>query len=130
MNNSTPDPERKRRFEQIVGTLHRDMYRFAAWLCRDPAIAEEVVQESLLRAWKSLDALREDAAAKQWLLTIVRRENARFFERKRLETVDFDNLTPAQSAMIADGEDTDLDICESQFSGWRMTTANHWYCRF
>jgi RNA polymerase sigma-70 factor (ECF subfamily) len=85
------------------------MYRYAAWLCRDPGIAEEVVQEALLRAWKSLDALREDAAAKQWLLTIVRRENARYFERKRLETVDIDELTQAQAAMIAETDDSDLD---------------------
>jgi RNA polymerase sigma-70 factor (ECF subfamily) len=66
------------------------------------------VQEALLRAWKSLDALREDGAAKQWLLTIVRRENARYFERKRLETVDIDNLTPAQSGMLAETDDSDL----------------------
>jgi RNA polymerase sigma-70 factor (ECF subfamily) len=86
-----------------------DMYRYAAWLCRDPSIAEEVVQEALLRAWKSLDALRDDNAAKPWLLTIVRRENARYFERKRLETVDIDNLSPAQSAMLAETDDSELN---------------------
>lgn len=86
-----------------------DMYRYAAWLCRDPGIAEEVVQETLLRAWKSLDALRDDIAAKQWLLTIVRRENARYFERKRLETVDIDDLTSSQSAMLAETDDADFD---------------------
>jgi RNA polymerase sigma-70 factor (ECF subfamily) len=85
------------------------MYRYAAWLCRDPGIAEEVVQEALLRAWKSLHALRDDEAAKPWLLTIVRRENARYFERKRLETVDIDNLSPSQSAMLAETDDSDLD---------------------
>jgi len=85
------------------------MYRYAAWLCRDKAIAEDVVQESLLRAWKSLDALRDDAAAKQWLLTIVRRENARYFERRRLETVDLDNLTPSQEALLAEAPDEQLD---------------------
>jgi RNA polymerase sigma-70 factor (ECF subfamily) len=85
------------------------MYRYAAWLSRDPAIAEDVVQEAMLRAWKSLDALREDEAAKQWVLTIVRRENARYFERKRLETVDIDNLTASQSAMVAESSETDLD---------------------
>jgi RNA polymerase sigma-70 factor (ECF subfamily) len=84
------------------------MYRYAAWLCRDKAIAEDVVQEAMLRAWKSLEALRDDAAAKPWLLTIVRRENARYFERKRLETVDIDNLTPSQSALLAEQPDDDL----------------------
>ena len=109
MTDSSGVAARKKRFEELIGVLHGDMYRYAAWLCRDPGIAEEVVQEALLRAWKSLDALRDDGAAKQWLLTIVRRENARYFERKRLETVDVDALTPAQAAMIADGLDTDTD---------------------
>ncbi len=109
MNTSNADLQRRRRFDRLVSIWHRDMYRYAAWLSRDPAIAEDVVQEAMLRAWKSLDALREDEAAKQWVLTIVRRENARYFERKRLETVDIDNLTPSQSAMLAESSDTDLD---------------------
>jgi RNA polymerase sigma-70 factor (ECF subfamily) len=93
------------------------MYRYAAWLCRDKAIAEDVVQEALLRAWKSLDALRDDAAAKPWLLTIVRRENARYFERKRLETVDIDNLTASQAALLAEQPDDDLgDMREAIYS--------------
>jgi len=100
---------RRQRFDEYVGVYHQDMYRYAAWLSRDKAIAEDVVQEALLRAWKSLDALREDASAKQWLLTIVRRENARYFERKRLETVDIDNLTASQAALLAVEEDQELD---------------------
>ncbi len=109
MNSSDADARRRQRFDRLVGVWHRDMYRYAAWLCRDPAIAEDVVQEALLRAWKSLDALREEAAAKQWVLTIVRRENARYFERKRLETVDIDNLTASQTAMLTESSDSDLD---------------------
>ena len=109
MNSSDADAGRRQRFDRLVGVWHRDMYRYAAWLCRDPAIAEDVVQEALLRAWKSLDGLRDEAAAKQWVLTIVRRENARYFERKRLETVDIDNLTASQSAMLAESSDTDID---------------------
>jgi RNA polymerase sigma-70 factor (ECF subfamily) len=92
-----------------VGVYHQDMYRYAAWLSRDRTVAEDVVQESLLRAWKSLDALRDDAAAKHWLLTIVRRENARYFERRRLDTVDVDELTPSQEALLADQPNHELD---------------------
>ena len=109
MNSNDADRERRRRFDRVVSVFHQDMFRYAAWLCRDPSIAEEVVQEALLRAWKSLDALREDSAAKPWLLTIVRRENARYFERKRLETVDIDDLSPAQSAMLAEKDNSELE---------------------
>jgi len=105
MNTSNAATERRQRFDRLVSVCYMDMFRYAAWLCRDKSIAEEVVQESLLRAWKSLDALRDAAAAKQWLLTIVRRENARYFERRRLETVDIDNLTASQSALLAEAPD-------------------------
>jgi RNA polymerase sigma-70 factor (ECF subfamily) len=109
MQGSKTNLARRQRFDQLVGTFHQDMYRYAAWLSRDKAIAEDVVQEALLRAWKSLDNLREESSSKQWLLTIVRRENARYFERKRLETVDIDNLTAAQAALLAVEESDGLD---------------------
>jgi RNA polymerase sigma-70 factor (ECF subfamily) len=109
MNTSNAMGERRIRFDRIVAVFYMDMFRYAAWLCRDRSIAEEVVQEALLRAWKSLDALRDDEAAKPWLLTIVRRENARYFERRRLETVDIDNLTASQSALLAEAPNEELD---------------------
>ena len=109
MNSGNADAARRQRFDSLVAVMHKDMFRYAAWLSRDTSIAEEVAQEAMLRAWKSLDSLRDDAAAKHWLLTIVRRENARYFERKRLETVDIDSLTPAQSAMLAESDQSELD---------------------
>ena len=108
MQSSKASAARRQRFDQTVGIHHQDMYRYAAWLSRDRAIAEDVVQEALLRAWKSLDNLREAGSAKQWLLTIVRRENARYFERKRLETVDIDNLTASQAALLAVEDNEEL----------------------
>jgi RNA polymerase sigma-70 factor (ECF subfamily) len=116
MNSGKADTARRKRFDRLVSVFHPDMYRYAAWLCRDRSIAEEVVQEAMLRAWKSLDALRDEDAAKQWLLTIVRRENARYFERRRLETVDIDGLTASQAALIADEPDEALqDLREAIF---------------
>ncbi len=116
MNSSSIEAARRRRFDQLVAVFHADMYRYAAWLSRDKAIAEDVVQEALLRAWKSLDALRDDKAAKPWLLTIVRRENARYFERRRLETVDIDELTASQAALIAEAPNEELnDLREAIF---------------
>ena len=109
MNSNDAGATRRRRFDELVGVYHQDMYRYAAWLSRDRTVAEDVVQESLLRAWKSLDSLRDAAAAKHWLLTIVRRENARYFERRRLDTVDVDDLTPSQEALLANEPDHELD---------------------
>ena len=108
MTGSSTEGMRRQRFDSLVAVYYPDMFRYAAWLSRDTAIAEDVVQEALLRAWKSLDALRDDGAAKHWLLTIVRRENARHFERRRLETVDIDNLSASQAALLAEAPNEEL----------------------
>src|ERR1700735_4741174 len=77
--------------DRLFENLRPDLLRFAHWLARDRAIAEDIVQEALLRAWRSRDALKDQAAARAWLLTIVRREHARLYERKRLELVALDD---------------------------------------
>jgi len=109
MSSDTYARNQQQRFTKIAQELHPDLFRYAVWLSRDKGVAEDVVQEALIRAWRAFSSLRDDAAVKPWLLTIVRRENARYFERRRLELVDIDSLTDRQAAMLATGHDTDID---------------------
>jgi len=88
-------------FTRLCHELRPDLYRFAFWLARDRSVAEDVVQEALLRAWVSRNSLAEAGAAKPWLLTIVRREHARLYERKRHDTVSVDELVESESAELA-----------------------------
>ena len=97
------------KFDRLVAPWQDDLFRYAFWLSRDPDLAQDVVQDSMVRAWRSIDSLRDEGSVKTWLLTIVRREHARFYERKRLETKDIDDLSMAESALIAVGHDTDVD---------------------
>ena len=75
---------REDRFNALIGAYMNDLFRYAYWLSGDRSIADDLVQETLVRAWKSLDRLNDPKAVKGWLLTIVKRENARRFERKAL----------------------------------------------
>ncbi|MCF2950363.1 sigma-70 family RNA polymerase sigma factor [Paraglaciecola aquimarina] len=84
---------KQQRYEALVLALHSDIYRYAIWLVKDKAVAEDIVQETFLRAWKSLDSLKDEKAAKSWLITILRRENARRFERKQFDLVDIDDVS-------------------------------------
>jgi RNA polymerase sigma-70 factor, ECF subfamily len=93
---------------QLLASLRPDLLRFAHWLARDRAIAEDIVQESLLRAWRSRDALKDPAAARAWLLTIVRREHARLYERKRLELVPLEDVVETQASPRHTEPDGDL----------------------
>ncbi len=97
---STAARSRQRRFEAVVRAYSADLCRFGYWLCHDQVLVEDLVQETFLRAWNSLDSLRDTKADKGWLITILRRENARHFKRYR----------PKES-------DVDLDDVEARESG-------------
>jgi len=64
------------------------------------------VQETFTRAWQGLEGLRDAKAAKSWLYTILRREHARLYERKRLEIdegQELDDLEDSGSSGAYDG---------------------------
>ena len=65
------DQNKIRRFEQCVLPHLDAAYNLARWLTRNDQDAEDVVQESYLRAFKFFDSFHS-ADARPWLLTIVR----------------------------------------------------------
>lgn len=92
--------DKKRKYALLIESHSQDLYKFALWRCKDRELAEDVMQETFLRAWKSLDSLREPGAAKGWLFTIFRREHARLYERKQLPMQDVEALdTISDNAM-------------------------------
>ena len=93
---------------ELFQSLRPDLLRFAHWLARDRSIAEDIVQESLLRAWRSREALKDPSAARPWLLTIVRREHARLYERKRLELVPLDEVAETHAGPVSVDTEDDL----------------------
>ena len=87
--------QKERKFDALIGHLSGDLYRFAFWLCKNEAMAQDLVQETYLRAWRALDSLKDEKAAKSWIFIILRREFVRQFEKKippitSLDELDFD----------------------------------------
>lgn len=96
---------RQAQFEALVQAYSADLYRFAFWLCRDRSNAEDLVQETCLRAWRALGSLRAEDSAKAWLLTILRNEHARLCQRRRHEVaLDDSDLESIPDAGISDTE--------------------------
>lgn len=97
------ESERQARFNELAVAYGGDLFRFAMWLCGDEALARDLVQETYVRAWKALDKLQDTSAAKAWLITILRREHARTFERK------VPKFTDVEQVHVADEPDLEPD---------------------
>jgi RNA polymerase sigma-70 factor (ECF subfamily) len=110
---STPGAAADMRITRLFESMRPDLLRFALWLTRDRALAEDVVQESLLRAWRSREALKDPACSRAWLLTIVRREHARLYERKRLELVSLNDALAHEGGALLSRDDSDVHALRS-----------------
>ncbi|MGA4839074.1 sigma-70 family RNA polymerase sigma factor [Streptomyces sp. G45] len=64
------DPEAVDRF---VRALHRDVLRYVAHLSADPQAADDLAQDTFLRALGSLHRFEGRSSARTWLLSIARR---------------------------------------------------------
>ena len=74
--------DKRGRFEAQVLPHLDAAHRFARWLSRSSTDADDVVQEAVLRAFRSFDSLR-GSDAKSWLLTIVRNCHATAHRRQQ-----------------------------------------------
>ncbi|WP_338675019.1 sigma-70 family RNA polymerase sigma factor [Streptomyces sp. SCSIO 30461] len=59
--------------ERFVRALHRDVVRYVAHLCGDPQSADDLAQDTFLRALGSLHRFEGRSSARAWLLSIARR---------------------------------------------------------
>lgn len=107
--NVADSPDGRVRFESLCLPYKSDLFRFVFWLCRNRTLAEDVMQETLVRAWRSIDALDDVNAVRSWLFTIARRELARTFERKRLETVDLATVVESGDPSLGMSDTTEID---------------------
>jgi len=106
----TTDTERTHRFNELASAYSTDLYRYAMWICGNDALAKDLVQETFLRAWRALDNLKDVAAAKSWLITILRREYARTFERKVPKFTDLEKVVIVDNDELEPDELTERDL--------------------
>jgi RNA polymerase sigma-70 factor (ECF subfamily) len=102
-------------FSALALTALDDVYRFARSLTRDPSDAEDVVQETYLRAFRSWKTFQAGTDVRRWLFTIARNAFLRSRERGQREVILDDDgaaaadAEQAQEAWVRGGLDPILD---------------------
>jgi RNA polymerase sigma-70 factor, ECF subfamily len=61
-------------FERLLRRFNRPLYRVARAIVKDDAEAEDVLQEAMFRAYRSMAAFRGEARLSTWLVRIVANE--------------------------------------------------------
>ncbi len=102
MATATPTPppapvDDKRVSFEREALVHLDaLYRVALRLTGNPADADDLVQETVLKAYRAWDQYQRGTNAKGWLLTILRNSFINEYRRRTRhpETVDLDTIEP------------------------------------
>ena len=106
------DADRRARYHLQVLPEVEVLFRVALSLTRHSADAEDLVQDTLLRAWRSIDTF-DGQHPRAWLLTILRNANMSRHRRQRPVLLDNPDLTFEQHASIgpaaASAEDVVVD---------------------
>jgi RNA polymerase sigma-70 factor, ECF subfamily len=82
---SQHEAERRRRFDALFESYSPDIVAYCGWRAASPSDAQDAVAEVFLTAWRRLDELPDDDAARVWLYATARRviSNQRRSNRRR-----------------------------------------------
>jgi len=69
-------------FNEVVRTYEQDVRRYSLFLCGNRDLAEDVAQETFLRAYRYIHLFRGDASFKTWLFKIAQHA-AKDLQRKQ-----------------------------------------------
>lgn len=114
--------DRRSRFEELAMPHVQALYRTALGLVRSPADAEDVVQETFLRAYRTFDGFEPGTNEKAWLFTILYSivSNLRRTRRRKPQPRSLDEPTD-------DGESSPKEVVD--WTGYEEILGNprlHW----
>lgn len=98
--------------DEIYRLYAGDVYRFALRLCHDEALAQDIVQDTMLKAVKSIDKFDGKCSLKTYLCTIAR--NLYFNHLKRAENRNLPLDEAAEAVSGVSVEQQTLDKLQAQ----------------
>lgn len=101
----TPD------FKTQLAELTPHLRAFAHSLCKDPVEADDLAQESLIKAWKARNSFRPGSNMKAWVFQILRNhfysERRKLWRRSESSTEIVENMLP-----IGESQSSAMDLVD------------------
>ena len=93
------DRDRAASFATLVEEYSSAVYRLARSVVRDPALADDVTQETFIAVWKHLDDYRGEGSMRGWILRIAHNTSVSTLRRIKDSATDPTQLPDAQVAI-------------------------------
>lgn len=103
-------PGRREFREELLASIPR-LRAFALSLASHPEHADDLVQETLMKAWNHQGSFQQGTNIKAWLFTILRNEYFSQLRKRRHEVEDADGGY-AEGVMTPGGQEGQLDMTE------------------
>lgn len=90
---------------QLAGLIDEHsaaVFHVAFGVLRDRGLAEDVVQETMIKAWRSLGTFRGDSSTRTWVLRIAHNTAIDALRRRRERTIDPKDLEDPAGATTLD----------------------------
>lgn len=83
--------------EKIYNEYYKDVYRFVLALAKDEYIAEDVTQETFMKAIKAIDRFNGECDIRVWLCQIAKNTYYTFAKKSKREQPDEEELMRAEA---------------------------------
>lgn len=106
-------------FTELVKMYQEPLYHQIRRMVLDHDDADDVLQNTFIKAWTGLDSFRGDAKLSTWLYRIAVNESLNFIERQRKKTTSIDSEEPSLGMEIAntlqsdpyfDGDEVEMQL--------------------
>jgi RNA polymerase sigma-70 factor (ECF subfamily) len=99
-------------FEMIIRSSSRNLFAIAYGVLQNREEAEDVVQDTLVKAWKSRWRVRDPEKFPAWISTIARHRARDLARRRRPEPLphDFESAETAEAKMETENADLNSEV--------------------
>ena len=96
---------------------------FAISLCGSPTLADDLVQDTLVKAWAKFDSFQQGTNLRAWLITILRNNFFSIYRKSRREVQDSDGIHAAQIA-VRGGQEDNLEMSDFRTALAKLAPAH------
>ena len=105
-------------FDEIYRLYAEDVYRFLLKLTRNETLAEDILQDTMLKAVTSFSGFKGNCSLKTWLCTIARNEYLNYCKRRE------NRHLPLDEVQLTDGESLEQRISD-KLTAMELHTVLH-----